>query len=116
MLDRSKLHLAVIVESIDSIRDYIAGVTRDAFVADQMRRDAVALRFQVMGEAARLLTPDQRAEAPEIPRNHIVGLRHRISHDYRTVNFELVWEIIHTEFDALRAAAVRMLTARGETI
>jgi uncharacterized protein with HEPN domain len=57
----------------------------------------------------------ERAEAPEIPWSKIVNLRHRISHDYRTINWATVWDIIQNEFDDLRAAASRMLIARGET-
>ena len=115
MLDRANLHLTLIVESIDAIESYIGDMDRAAFVASRLTRDAVAMNFQVIGEAARHLTEIERAETPEIPWPKIVGLRHRISHDYRTVNFGLVWDIAHSEFDPLKVAARRMLTARGET-
>lgn len=115
MLDRAILYLTLIVESIDTIRSHIAGLDRAAFLGDRLRRDAVAMNFQVIGEAARNLIDTERAEAPEIPWSQIVNLRHRISHDYRTINWETVWDIIQNELDNLRAAASRMLAARGET-
>jgi uncharacterized protein with HEPN domain len=49
MLDRAILHLTLIVESVDTIRSHIAGMDRDTFLADRLRRDAVAMNFQVIG-------------------------------------------------------------------
>jgi uncharacterized protein with HEPN domain len=114
MLDRAILHLTRIVEAIDTIKGDVAGLDKAAFLADRLRRDAVAMNFQMLGEAARRLTAAERAEAPEIPWPQIVNLRHRISHDYRTVNFDLVFDIIGNELDLVRAAVSRMLAARGE--
>jgi uncharacterized protein with HEPN domain len=114
MLDRAILHLTLIVESIDAIRTYVRGLDRDAFLKNRLVQDAVAMNFQVIGEAARRLTAAERAEAPEIPWPQVVGLRNRISHDYRTIKWVLVWDIVEHEFDSLRAAVRRMLAARGE--
>jgi len=85
-----------------------------AFLADSMRQDAVAMRIQVIGESARRLLAHERAEAAEIDWPQIVALRNRISHDYRTTNFEVLWDILTTEFDALDGAGRRMLAARGK--
>lgn len=116
MLDRAILHLTLIVEAVDAIRSYVAGLDRAGFLADRLRRDAVAMNFQVIGEAARNLTAAERAEAPEIPWSQAVNLRHRISHDYRTINWETVWDIVQNELGDLRAVAKRMLIARGEDV
>ncbi len=114
MPDRAILHLTLIVESIDTIRSYLLGVDREAFLNDRLRQDAVAMNIQIIGEAARNLTEDERRESPEIPWARIVGLRHRISHDYRTIDWPTVWGITQSEFDDLRSGARRMLAARGE--
>ncbi len=107
--------MTLIAEAVDAIRSYVQNVDRAVFASDRMRCDAVAMNIQIIGEAARHLTASERAEAPEIPWPQIASLRHRISHDYRTVNFGLVWDIVHSEFDTLRAAVRRMLAGRGET-
>ncbi len=114
MLDRAVLHLTRLVEAVDAVEGHVAGVDRAAFLSDGLRRDAVAMNLQIIGEAARHLTTAERAEAPEIPWPQVVNLRHRISHDYRTVNFNLVFDIIENDLAPLRAAVQRMLAARGE--
>lgn len=114
MPDRAVLHLTVIVEGVEVIRSYLAGKDRDAFLANPILRDAVVMRLQTIGEAARSILPSERLEAPEIAWNDIVAFRHRVAHDYRSVDFEIVWSIIANELDALDVAARRMLAARGE--
>ena len=38
---------------------------------------------------------------PVVPWRRIVGLRHRIVHEYFDVDLDLVWEIVHSELPAL---------------
>ncbi len=114
MLDRAILHLTLIVEAVDIIRSHVAGQDRESFLSNGLVQDGVAMRFQVIGEAARHLSESERAEAPEIPWSQIVNVRHRISHDYRNVNFAMVWDIVQNELGPLQTAAKKMLAARGE--
>lgn len=113
MPDRAVLHLSIVVESIDAIRTYIGAAGKDEFLADPLRQDAVVLRLQVIGEAARHLSHADRALAPEIPWQHIVSLRNRIAHDYRSINFHVVWDIAQGELDDLQTSAKRLLAAKS---
>lgn len=69
------------------------GRTREEFLADVTLRHATAMLLQQIGEAAQRVSPALRAEHPETPWEKIVGLRHRIVHDYLRINFHRVWEI-----------------------
>lgn len=61
---------------------YVAGITKDEFEADQMRRDAVERVISIIGEAASKLSPKLREEHPEVPWRAIIGQRHILVHDY----------------------------------
>lgn len=114
MLESAILHLTLIVESIDPVHSQMAGMDRPDFLANCLLQDGVAMHFQVIGEAARQLTGEERAEAPEIPWPQIVNPRHRISPDYRNVTFAIEWEITQIELGPLQTAEKPMLAARGE--
>ena len=43
--------------------------------------------------AARVSGPTRQAH-PEIPLRQIIGLRHRIVHDYMDVDYDIVWEVV----------------------
>ena len=50
-----RLYLTEIIESIEKIETYTKGLTREAFVKDRLRIDAVDANLRNIGEAARVL-------------------------------------------------------------
>jgi len=54
-----------------------------------------------IGEAARKVSDETRAAHPEIPWPQIIGLRHRIAHDYFRLDLVRMWEIVQHDVPAL---------------
>jgi uncharacterized protein with HEPN domain len=77
-----------------SIGGKIAGRSRLDFDADENLRLALVHLIQTLGEAARRASPKFQAAHPEIPWKQIVGMRHRIVHDYMHVDFDIVWDVV----------------------
>jgi len=73
------------------ISDRIRSRTREAFHADDVVQDAVIRQLQTIGEAASQVTPGFREAHPEIPWSETIGMRHRLVHDYRRINLDVVW-------------------------
>lgn len=55
------------LDSACAIRRYLAGVTREVFLNDVEKQDAVLRRFEIIGEAASRLSPDTQALFPGVP-------------------------------------------------
>ncbi len=72
-------------------------VTKDQFDADENLRLAITHLIQTIGEAARRVSTDFRQRHADIPWNQIVGMRHRVVHDYMHVDYDLVWDVATTE-------------------
>lgn len=51
-------------------------------------------RAQIIGEAARKVSPEFRGAHPEIPWDAIIGFRHRLVHEYFRIIPEKVWEVV----------------------
>ena len=90
-------HLHDMLEAARLIRDYTDGVTFESFMANSEKRDAVAMRISVLGEAAHKLDKAAEAALPGIPIKSIRGMRNRIVHDYGAVDFEIVWAVAREE-------------------
>jgi uncharacterized protein with HEPN domain len=114
MPDKIPGWLVEVEDAITRIRSYTKDLTKEQFLADPIRCDATALQLVIIGEAARKLPDDVRKEAPEIPWPVIVSLRNRIVHGYKTVDHNIVWEIVENRIGELEVAVRRMLAARGE--
>lgn len=87
----------------------LGGDDRDRFLADEAKQLALVHLIQVLGEAARRVSVETRALHPAIPWNQIIGMRHRVVHDYLAVDLDIVWAVVSTDLPdlitALQAAA-----------
>ena len=63
---------------------------REAYDNDEVLRVALAHLVQVVGEAERLTSPRFRDANPEIPWPIIVGMRHKVVHEYMNVDEDIV--------------------------
>jgi uncharacterized protein with HEPN domain len=93
--------LSDLLESAKAIRRYLAGVTKEAFLADMEKQDAVLRRFEIIGEIAGRLSPETMALFPKIPFRAMRGMRNIIAHDYGEVDLEMVWRTATTDVDPL---------------
>jgi uncharacterized protein with HEPN domain len=88
-----RLRLLDAIEQIELIASFSAR-GRDAFFDDLMVQSAILHRLALLGEACRGVSPELRAEHPEIPWPQIVGFRNVVIHEYFGLDLELVWEIV----------------------
>ena len=72
------------------IDDRARVLDRAGFDADEDVRLALTHLIQTLGEAARRVSAGFQAVHPEVPWSEIIGMRHKIVHDYLSVNFDLV--------------------------
>ena len=105
-------YLYDMLEAARLIRAYTSGVTYEAFAANNEKRDAVALRLSVLGECASKIDKATEATLPAIPFKHLRGLRNRITHDYGTVDFSIVWAVVQKDIAPLISTLEAHLAGR----
>ncbi|MFN0165417.1 MAG: DUF86 domain-containing protein [Bryobacteraceae bacterium] len=89
---------------LDCARDAISllgGRTRCEFDADKALRLALTHLLQTIGEAARRVSSEYRSQHASIPWDAIIGMRHRVVHDYMNVDEDIVWEVVTKELGSL---------------
>jgi len=84
------------------------GKSRQDFDRDENLQLALAYLLQIVGEAARQISPAFRTAHPFIPWNAIIGMRHRVVHDYLNVDEDIVWQTATRELDPLIAGLERL--------
>jgi uncharacterized protein with HEPN domain len=87
----------------------IERVTRDVYERDENLRLALTHLVQVIGDAARRVSPEFCAEHPEIPWQDIVGMRHKVVHDYLGVDEDIVWQVVTEDLPPLIASLEKIL-------
>lgn len=63
----------------------------------------------MIGEAAKRVDPNFRAEYPEIPWRSMAGLRDVLIHQYDRVRLELVWAAVENNLPELKAEIFKAL-------
>ena len=96
------VYVAQMLDLCDRILARAVRLEREDFDADEDLRLALTHLVQTLGEAARRVSSGYRASHPEVPWAEIVGMRHKIVHDYLDVDFDLVWDVCTVEIAALR--------------
>ena len=79
----------------------IEGVAREEYDANEDLRIVLAHLIQIIGEAASHVSREFREEHPEIPWQAIVGMRHRIVHDYTMIDEDRVWDTAASDLPEL---------------
>lgn len=77
------------------------GKTRQDYDHDTALRLALTHLIQVIGEAARRVSPQFRERHPGIPWDAIAGMRNKIVHDYMDVDEDIVWDSVTQELQPL---------------
>ena len=104
-------YLRHILVEADYLLDKSAGLSYDAFAADETLRRAFVRSLEIVGEAAKKVPEDFRAEHPALEWRAMAGMRDRLIHNYFGVDFELVWDVVRRRIPELRKQVASILEA-----
>lgn len=102
------LYVQDMLECIEKIESYLAGVDADGFEGDSLLQDAVFRRLEIIGEAAKHIPPAVRDRHPDIRWQKVAGLRDVLIHRYHGIIVEQVWRILTDDLPALKKQLVRV--------
>jgi len=96
-----KLFIEDILESIRLIKNYVENMGFDDFKNDRKTIDAVVRNLEIIGEASRFIPDEIKEKYENADWKGIVGLRHRIAHEYFDISLSIVWHIVMKELPTL---------------
>jgi len=100
-MPRDTEHLLDILGAAKLAAAYASGKTKAEFLADRQCQDAVIRRLEIIGEAARRISPATRAGLPHLPWTAMVAMRNLMIHEYDDVDLEVVWDTVQNYLPTL---------------
>jgi uncharacterized protein with HEPN domain len=104
------LYLRDILDAASKARDFVAGMTREEFEADDKTVFAVVRALEIVGEASKNVSAEIQDRAPEVPWRAMAGMRDKLIHAYAGVNLAVVWRTVHEELPNATEHIDRVLT------
>lgn len=90
----------------------LSGKSRSDFDDDENLRLALAHLLQIVGEAASRVSPQFRANQTAVPWRSIIGMRHKVVHDYLGLDYDIVWDTVADELPPLIESLRRSLASQ----
>ena len=91
-----------ILSEIDVIDNLILDFTQELFIVDEKTKRAVCMTLINIGELAKSITEELRAETTYISWRGISGMRDVTAHKYQTLRMEDVWHTVIIEIPKLK--------------
>ena len=89
------------LQAARKVLEYAHELTEDQYLASSRDQDAIIRQLTIIGEAAKRVSPEFRAEHPEVPWRKIAGFRDVVVHDYFHVDIKEVWRIVREDLPTL---------------
>jgi uncharacterized protein with HEPN domain len=104
-----------IIENIERIERFTAGMDLDCFAATEQTVIAVKYCLLVISEAAAKLGDLAAEFCPSVPWREIRGLGNRLRHDYGNIDVARLWRLVELDLPPLKVACSAALIGLDES-
>lgn len=101
-MTRDSSLLKHMLEDIMDIQSFTKDCTFEIFKNSAIIKKGVCMSLINIGEAAKSLSDEFRSKNKEIPWKQIAGLRDIVTHKYKTIDLEIVWQTIQEDIPVLK--------------
>jgi uncharacterized protein with HEPN domain len=86
-------------DAADRAISHIVGLDAEIVADNPFLQDGVVRCLILMGEAAKNLSEDVRAEFPDIDWSGMIGLRNILVHRYQEIDYLELWTIVNRDLE-----------------
>lgn len=103
-----KIFIEHILGSIVDIESFTNKVSKEEFIKNKEKQNAVVRSIEIIGEAVKNLPVEFRNKYANIPWSKIAGMRDKLMHHYFGVNLNTVWKVIKEDLPNLKEKILKI--------
>lgn len=112
-MNRDPLYLRHILDAIERIERYTE-VGHERFLHETHWQDAIIRQIEIVGEAAKHISPELRQRHPSIDWRAPAAMRNILIHNYSNVDLAIVWNVAHVAMPQLKEHIEQLLEREPE--
>ena len=99
------------LDEINFIINETEGMEFEHFMNNEVLKRACSRSLEIIGEAAKNISPDFKKTSKDVEWKKISGLRDKIVHHYFGVNWDIMWDVMKNKIPQLKTQTVLMLNS-----
>jgi uncharacterized protein with HEPN domain len=100
--ERDAAYLWDLLQAANDAREIARSTSFEELLTDRKTQLALSKAVELVGEAAGRLSTEFRDQIV-LEWGAIIGMRNRLVHDYRRINFHILWDVVTNEIPDLIA-------------
>ena len=92
-----------LIDAASTAAQFVGDRDRADLDTDEMLRLALTKLVEIVGEAAKQVTPSGRAELPDVPWSAAARTRDRLVHHYFDIDLDVLWQTVTEDLPELLA-------------
>ena len=103
MKKSNNVYLRQIIDYVEEAEKYVDKVSFSGFESNGMLQDAVIRKVELIGEAARKLSPLFWEKYRKVlPLAEAVSTRNRLIHEYDDIDLKIIWDTVKKDLPKLK--------------
>lgn len=111
-MSRDDAYFADILDACRSIQRFTECMSFSDYVEDYEKQLVCERLFEIIGEAAKRISPEVKDSEASLPWKKMIGMRNVVIHQYDQIDLELVWKIIQQDVPDVALKVERLLETR----
>ena len=109
-MNRDRMFICHIRDEIEFLSDATVSLTYEKLDNDKAIQHIVQKSLEIIGEASKNVSPEMKAEYPEIHWSVIGKMRDRLTHGYFDVSWDIVWNVLNDDIPSLKSGISAIIT------
>lgn len=98
-----------ILESLESISNFIEGLDYQNFIEDDKTLSAVVRKIEIIGEATKNIPSSVTSKYINIPWSDMAKMRDKVIHSYFGIDYQTIWNVVKIRFPEMKPELEKLL-------